>query len=227
LIYSVLDAKKVLPRGMPIAWQGHYYGRDGEELNALNIGEIEQIRKQQPTEDWSAKICETANLEDLSPEAILKARSAYKTRFSHLIAEIDSWDDMTFLNKAKVCIKGKITRTAILLLGKSESEHFISPSVAKISWILKDSHNLEKDYEHFSCPFILSVDKVYQKIRNLKYRYIQENTLFPDEVLQYEPYLIRESLHNCIAHQDYALGGKIGYPSKVGFFAITRFEEVT
>ena len=23
------------PQGMPIAWQGHYYGRDGEELNAL------------------------------------------------------------------------------------------------------------------------------------------------------------------------------------------------
>jgi ATP-dependent DNA helicase RecG len=36
-----------------------------------------------------------------------------------------------------------------------------------------------------------------------------KNTLFPDEVLQYEPYLIREFLHNCIAHQDYALGGKI------------------
>ena len=177
--------------------------------NALNIGEIEQIRKQRPTEDWSAKICEGASLEDLSPEAILKARSAYKTRFSHLIPEIDAWDDMTFLNKAKVCIKGQITRTAILLLGKSEAEHFISPAVAKISWILKDRDNLEKDYEHFSCPFILTVDKVYQKVRNLRYRYIRENTLFPDEVQQYDPYLIRESLHNCIAHQDYSLAGKI------------------
>jgi ATP-dependent DNA helicase RecG len=197
------------PQGMPIAWQGHYYGRDGEELNALNIGEIEQIRKQRPTEDWSAKICEGASLEDLSPEAILKARSAYKTRFSHLIPEIDAWDDITFLNKAKVCIKGQVTRTAILLLGKSEAEHFISPAVAKVSWILKDRDNLEKDYEHFSCPFILTVDKVYQKVRNLRYRYIRENTLFPDEVQQYDPYLIRESLHNCIAHQDYSLAGKI------------------
>jgi len=32
------------------------------------------------------------------------------------------------LNKAKVIIKGKITRTAIILLGKPESEHFISPA---------------------------------------------------------------------------------------------------
>lgn len=25
------------PKGIPISWKGHYYGRDGEELNALNL----------------------------------------------------------------------------------------------------------------------------------------------------------------------------------------------
>ena len=38
---------------------------------------------------------------------------------------------------------------------------------------------------------------------------MQEGSLFPEEVLQYDPYLIREALNNCIAHQDYTLGGKI------------------
>lgn len=47
------------------------------------------------------------------------------------------------------------------------------------------------------------------KIRNLKYRYIAGNTLFPEEVDQYDPYIIREALNNCIAHQDYMMGGKI------------------
>jgi len=122
---------------------------------------------------------------------------------------IPSWDDATFLNKAKVCIQGKITRAAILLLGKAESEHFISPATAKISWILKDRDNIEKDYEHFSCPFLLEVENVYAKIRNLKYRYLQSGTLFPDEVDQFDPYIIREAMNNCIAHQDCKLGGKI------------------
>lgn len=114
-----------------------------------------------------------------------------------------------FLNRARITINGKITNAAILLLGKPESEHFISPAQARITWILKDRDGVEKDYEHFSCPIILSAQQVFQKIRNNKYRYMQEGSLFPEEVLQYDPYSIREALNNCIAHQDYTMGGKI------------------
>ena len=197
------------PKGIPISWKGHYYGRDGEELNALNLEEIERIREQARSEDWSAVIIEAATINDLSPEAILKARGSFKQKNSHLTEEIDGWTDITFLNKAKVCIKGKITRAAVLLLGKSEAEHFINPATAKISWILRDRDNIEKDYQHFTCPLLLNTEEVYKKIRNLKYRYIPDGTLFPDEVDQYDAYIIREGLNNCIAHQDYTLGGKI------------------
>lgn len=197
------------PKGIPISWKGHYYGRDGEELNALNLEEVERIREQARSEDWSAVTIKSATVDDLSSEAILKARESFKRKNSHLIGEIDSWDDITFLNKAKVCIKGKITRAAIILLGKSEAEHFINPATAKISWILRDRDNVEKDYQHFTCPLLLNTEKVFNKIRNLKYRYIPYATLFPDEVDQYDAYIIREGLNNCIAHQDYTLGGKI------------------
>jgi len=74
---------------------------------------------------------------------------------------------------------------------------------------LKDSRGNDKDYEIIELPFLLAVDKVYNKIRNLKYRYIKDETLFPEEVRQYEPYVIREALNNCIAHQDYTRQGRI------------------
>ena len=197
------------PRGLPITFKGHYYGRDGEELNALNLEEIERIRSQDTMEDWSVGICSDATIDDLSEEAIVKARASYVTKNPSLTEAIESWNDEMFLNKAKITITGKITRTAILLLGKPESEHFLTPAVAKISWILKDRDNISKDYEHFSCPFILSADELYGKIRNLKYRYMTDGSLFPEEVDSYDPYIIREALNNCIAHQDYTLGGKI------------------
>ncbi|HRN42166.1 MAG TPA: putative DNA binding domain-containing protein [Vicingus sp.] len=197
------------PKGIPISWKGHYYGRDGEELNALNLEEVERIRNQVRSEDWSSVIVENATIDDLSVKAIATARENFKKKNAHLANEVDQWDNATFLNKAKVCIKGKITRTAILLLGKPESEHFINPATAKISWILRNSDNIEKDYQHFTCPLLLNTDEVYKKIRNLKYRYIADGTLFPDEVDQYDPYIVREGLNNCVAHQDYTLGGKI------------------
>ncbi len=197
------------PKGFPIAFDGHYYGRDNEELSPLNLEEIERIRAQATTEDWSAAIVQGANLDDLDDEAILLARKNYKNKFPEKALEVDSWDDTTFLNKARITIKGKITRTAIILLGKEESEHFINPAEVKIRWLLKDANGNDKDYAIFSCPMILAVDKVYGKIRNLKYRYIKDGTLFPDEVNQYEPYSIREALNNCIAHQDYTKHGRI------------------
>ncbi|HAX62294.1 MAG TPA: transcriptional regulator [Elusimicrobia bacterium] len=196
------------PRGIPIAWEGHYYGRDGESLSPLNIQEIEQIRNEFRS-DWSAGICEGATLNDLDNNAIIKARTEYKIKNKELASDVDVWDDLTFLNKAKVTIQGKITRSAIILLGKSESEHFINPNISKISWILKDEHNVEKDYEHFGPPLILNTDAIRSKIRNLKYRYLPDNTLFPIEITQYEPYVIREALHNCIAHQDYEMMSRI------------------
>ncbi len=197
------------PQGMPISWKGHYYARNGESLTSLNIEKIERIRKQNIKTDWSAQIVKGASINDLSQEAIQKAKDQFVEKKPKLKNTIATWDDITFLNKAKVCINGKITNTAILLLGKPESEHFINPATAKITWILKDRDNIEKDYVHFTCPLFLEVENVYSKIRNLKYRYLQSGTLFPGEVDQFDPYIIREAVNNCIAHQDYTLRGKI------------------
>ncbi|TNC81834.1 MAG: transcriptional regulator [Oleiphilus sp.] len=197
------------PQGIPVAWNGHYYGRDGESLGPLNLEEIERIRAQNRAHDWSATVLPEAGISDLEPDAIALAREKFALKNTKLAADLPHWDDKTFLNKAKLTINGQLTRTTILLLGKPESTHWLNPASATITWILKDRDGLERDYEHFSCPLLLSVDAVFHKIRNLKYRYMKEGTLFPEEVDQFDPYIIREALNNAIAHQDYELGGKI------------------
>jgi len=58
--------------------------------------------------------------------------------------------------------------------------------------------------------FLLEVDRILAKIRNLRYRYLPSGTLFPEELDMYDSYVIREALHNCLAHQDYSLGRRIG-----------------
>jgi len=196
------------PKGLPISFDGHFYGRDGESLVPLNLEEIERIRNQGNLFDWTAQIVHDATIEDLDESAIKKARIEFSKRNPKYAEEIDSWNDRKFLDKAKLTIKGKITRTALILLGKDEAEHFLG-SFVKIRWNLKTIDNQDKDFEIFSIPLILVIDEVNKKIRNLKYRYLHEGTLFPDEVLRYAPFSIRESLNNAIAHQDYTRAARI------------------
>jgi ATP-dependent DNA helicase RecG len=159
--------------------------------------------------DWSGEACLQATLDDLDPAAIARARELFKEKHPRIAKEVGEWDNVTFLNKAKILKNGKSTNTAILLLGREEAVHHLSPAIGKISWILRDRDGLEKDYQHFGPPFLLSSDLLFAKIRNLTYRYMRDNTLFPTEITQYDTWVIRELLHNCIAHQDYSMQGRI------------------
>jgi ATP-dependent DNA helicase RecG len=68
--------------------------------------------------------------------------------------------------------------------------------------------------EHFGPPLISNSNELFAKNRNLKYRYMPDQSLFPIEVNQYDHYVICEALHNCIAHQDYTLQGRINVVEK-------------
>ncbi|MEZ7527414.1 ATP-binding protein [Cloacibacterium normanense] len=186
------------------AWQ-----RIGDNLVPMTKERLNNILNENLIiEDWSKKIIEGVSIEDLDEEAIKKARKEFIKRNPKYIDEIEKWDNIKFLDKAKLTIQGKITRACFILLGKEEEEHYLDSAV-KIRWNLKTLENQDKDFEIFSIPLILSVDEIYKKIRNLKYRYLREGTLFPDEVLRYDPFVIREPLNNAIAHQDYSKKGRI------------------
>ncbi|MDO5392423.1 MAG: putative DNA binding domain-containing protein [Eubacteriales bacterium] len=199
-------------RGIPTTWQGAAYAREHESICPLPMNKVDLIRSQIGM-DWSKEIVEEATIEDLNEDAIRKARELFSKRQSDRKKAqevLRNLSDIEVLNKAGITIKGKITRTALLLLGKGEAKYFFDGFIPRITWTLYNADNSVKAYEHFDIPMLLAVDKVYSKIRNEKYRYIAgQQTLFPDEVDQYEPELIKEIINNCIAHQDYRLRGKI------------------
>ncbi|NLN72471.1 MAG: transcriptional regulator [Thermoplasmatales archaeon] len=224
-----VDGKRVIlfeippaTRGIPTTWNENAYGRTHESLGTLSLHEIEKIRAQAPQNDWSAKVCKDASFADLDPEAIASARQKYKEKHQDLADEVDGWDDASFLTRARVCIQGKITNAAVVLLGRSEAAHLISPAIAQITWVLRDADEIEVDYAHFGVPFLLAVDRVFEKIRNLTIRHISDETLFPFETTQYDPWVIREALHNCIAHQDYHRSARITVTERPGSLMFTN-----
>lgn len=196
------------PSGIPTPWKGHYFGRDGESKVALSISKLESIRGQASQLDWSAEICPDATIDDLDGEALTVARDKFSRKLGrrNLGNDTDQWDLATFLNKARLTRNGKITRTALLLLGKQESSHHIIPHPAQITWKLSAG---EEAYEHFGPPFLLAIEKVFSRIRNVKFRIQAFHRLLPDEIDKYDSRIVLEALNNCIAHQDYIQNARI------------------
>lgn len=218
-IYPFVDGKEyrvlmfkvpAAATGIPTDWRTNYYERSGESLVPLKQYKIDAIRSQE-RKDWSKQIVENATIEHLDKDAITLARVKYKEKMNqdYIIEEVDNMSDEQFLSKVKLLHEGKVTNAGMLLLGSEDYDYLMS-SPPSIMWRLYGSDGSDKDYEIFKIPFINVVDKVFAKVRNLTYRYMpNQMTLFPMETEQYNSWLIRELLNNCIAHTNYQLGGRI------------------
>jgi len=196
--------------GIPTGWNNHYYGRNGESLVALPMNKLDEIRGQ-TRKDWSKQIIEKSSVEMLDEKAIALARKNYKKKINkpHLTDEINSLSDEEFLTKLKLIINKRLTNAAMVMLGKNEYDYLLD-AAPRIMWRLYNSKGDTLDYQEFTIPFIQVVDKVYNKIRNLVYRYMpDQGTLFPEETQQYDERILRELINNCMAHQDYTVGMRI------------------
>jgi len=196
------------PQGMPIAWKGHYYARAGESLTHLGLDKLDEIRAQVGAADWSAQTVAGATLAHLDEDALTQARQSFARKYANRFEadEVKGWSLPAFLDRAKLTRDGQITRSTLLLLGKSEAAHLLSPHPAQMVWKLEGP---ERAYEPFSLPFLLNSSALYRKIRNVQVRILPEDQLVAVEVAKYDQKIVLEALHNCIAHQDYGRSGRI------------------
>lgn len=218
-LYPVVDGepKRVLMfkipaavAGMPTEWKTRCYARSGESLIPLQQYKIDAIRNQE-RRDWSKLLLSGATIESLDRDAIAFAREKYKERRNqpHITEEVDSLSDEEFLTKIKLMRNGQVTNAAMILLGNAEYDYLFA-NAPTIMWRLYGADGELKDYTIFRIPFIRVVDQISAKIRNLTYRYMPNQlSLFPKETQQYDTWLLRELLNNCIAHSNYQLGGRI------------------
>lgn len=196
------------PRGMPIAWKGHYHARAGESLAPLGLDKQDEIRGQTLAQDWTAQVLPAATLADLDDAAVRKARESFAQKHANRFAagEVAGWPLATFLDRARLTIDGQVTRTALLLLGKPESAWHLLPHPAQLTWSLQGP---ERAYEHLGPPFLLNTTRLYQRIRNIQLRLLPQDELLPVEVAKYDQKIVLEALHNCIAHQDYTRNARV------------------
>ena len=226
-------------RTAPIAFQLQRYIRVDSHTNRLSDHPDKEARlwaQLGEKDDWTGAVVAEASLDDLDPPALDAARLRFteyvtkgegdEQRRRQLLNEAATWDVVTFLNKARITKNGRITRAALLLLGRDEAAHFLSPADTKITWLLRDAMGATLTSQHFGTPLLLATDAVFTRIRNEVEEHLPDGTLFPTPVPWYDPWVIREALHNCVAHQDYRLGGKINvveHPDRLVFSNLGQF----
>jgi ATP-dependent DNA helicase RecG len=196
------------PRGMPIAWKGHYHARAGESLTSMGLDKLDEIRQQTLMADWTAQRLPQVTLAHLDDEALKVAREAFAKKYANRFAlgDVMAWPVQTFLERARLTQEGQLTRTTLLLLGKAEAAHWLLPHPAQLTWKLEGD---ERAYQHFAPPFLLSSTALYRQIRNLQVRVLPDDSLLPIEVSKYDQRVVLEALHNCIAHQDHTRNGRV------------------
>lgn len=156
--------------------------------------------------DWSAQIIEDASIDDLDQDAIKEARKGYKLRFPDFAEEVGNWSDETFLDKANLTKDGQITRTALLLVGKSEKVYKLN-HISQIVW--KCFQDGEVFGDIYTIPYIKATTDLRSRIRNYRFKIYPEDSMIPAEVWKYDKRSILEGLHNCIAHQNFLKNERI------------------
>lgn len=194
------------------AWQ-----RDGDCLVELREDRRRAILAEHLTgEDWSAALVPDATLDDLDETAIAKAREKFVEKYQRepWAAQVPQWNVEKLLDKIGLTIHGRITRACLLLLGRRESATaLLSPHPVEITWKVA----AERVAEHFHPPFLLTTTDVAQRIRNPNIKLFPASELLAVTLPRYDAHtVLLEGLHNCLAHQDYAQGGRIVVEESVG-----------
>ena len=216
------------PRGMPIAWKGHYYGRAGEALGALSLNKLDTLRAQSALQDWSAVLA-SDDWSLLESAAVARARTLYARRHAvqaHLLARMHSQSDVEWLHGLRLAVHGRLTRAALVLLGKPEAAAHLDGPTPRISWVLHNHKGDIQTHEHFELPLLLGIDALVARLRIIQVQLLPPRQTAPLNLPNYDDWVIREALHNCIAHQDYSLGGRIRVtesPDTLVFFNLGSF----
>ncbi len=204
------------PIGEPVSYNGAYYMRCGESLVKLDPTTLKKIY-QEIEEDFSSKICENANLDDLDSEVIEKLKILWiKKSGNEEIAKLSNYQMLTDLGLIE---NQKITYAALILVGRKES---IDKNIrlAEVIWEFR-SNPSSVEYQardDFRKAFLMYYDDLWEKINSRnELHHIQQGLLITD-IKSFNEQVMREAILNAIAHRDYRIDGSIFIkqdPSKI------------
>jgi len=117
--------------------------------------------------------------------------------------ECDRMSDAEFLETVGATKDGKISRAALILLGRWKSDNLLPTPNIRIRWNRWENEDDYSDSEVYNIPFILAIDDIVSKVFSRKREYITPGTTMVNKFDTYDDFVLRESIHNMVCHRDY------------------------
>lgn len=193
------------PVGMPIACDGAYLMRAGEDLVAMTADRLKSIFDE-AVPDYSAEICPGATLDDLDPAAIETLRTMWARKSGN--EALHNLNVEQLLTDAELLVDGGVTYAALVLLGTHRAlGRYLAQAEVIFEYRSSEASTPFQQRREFREGFFLFDEELWRAIdaRNEVYQY--EEGLFVGDVPTFDRRVVREGLLNAVSHRDYRRGG--------------------
>jgi ATP-dependent DNA helicase RecG len=195
------------PMGMPVAVEGAYWMRAGEDLAPMTPDMLRRIFDEAGP-DFSAEICPTATLADLDPAAIESLRGQWARHSGNKAIAKRRVD--TLLRDAELILPNGLTYAALILLGtRAAIGRFLAQAEVIFEYRSTARPGPANQREEFRQGFFSFYDRVWELIdRRNDLQHFQER-LVMHPVPTFSQIAVREALLNAVSHRDYRHPGSV------------------
>lgn len=195
------------PLGMPVALEGAYWMRAGEDLAPMTPDLLKRIFDEAGP-DFSAEICPKATLADLDPAAIEDLRRRWVRHSGNKALAKRPADKL--LHDAELILPAGITYAALILLGTRAA---LGLHLAQAEVIFEYRATVRpgpaNQREEFRQGFLLFYDQIWEfvNLRNDQQHY--QDGMVMHNLPTFSESAIREAILNAVSHRDYRHPGSV------------------
>jgi ATP-dependent DNA helicase RecG len=195
------------PIGLPIAVEGAYWMRAGEDLVPMTPDLLQRIFAEAGP-DFSAEVCKKATLADLDPEAIELFRARWHQRSQDPGILRPTPDQL--LRDAELVGPDGVTFAALVLLGTHQAlGRHLAQAETIFEYRSSEAAGPASQREEFRRGFLLWHDRLWSLIDTRNDRQHYQDGLVMIQVPTFNQGAVREAVLNAVAHRDYRSGGSI------------------